>query len=607
MARSVSYGTTWWGKNWLASLTNIDYANRIPRGRTYANTGKVFDVNILPEKGWIEACVTGMYHPFYKVRLKFEQISPEAKAAFLKDMVKDLGIVSKLTNRELDPALLDLALKHQIKLFPSSWRDLGMTCNCPDMAVPCKHIAAVIYIVSKVIDSNPFYIFSLKGIDLIKEVEALGFKLDGVTQAEASSFSDLMRSSKVSIEQMCALAQDFEMPLELVTIERTVPLDWEPDFTPNSCYDIANIVDVYTAADSYRQSQGLLPSSSASAGTYAGDADQTAKTAEAAEPTAKASKATKDSGKATKATKATKSAKAEQGAAAVSESAADFTAESQTEQLAAQANGDNQLPAGAVLADASEELDEALDSAAAIAESTDGATAQDATAKAKPTGLSKLCEAIHSIEVADFELKNRKKKPGRKSKAFLEEQAQQAAWQEKFGSVNVGQALAAIAQHRGITVFGEDEEFKVVQIPQPSEGALSGAAKASAEPATQAVAVPTSPAAAAAPAVAPTPVTKEAPAAAAAPVAPAPAAPAPKAPVDAPVAASAGTPAGTPVGTPVVTTAATPKAATPAPAADPNIVVPSGSTKVTDLLAAADSGSISVATSNKRIVIRRRS
>ncbi len=62
----------------------------------------------------------------------------------------------KLASRQLDPKVLNICEKLGIHLFPTSWHDLEMECSCPDYAVPCKHIAAVMYVLSKEIDSNPF-------------------------------------------------------------------------------------------------------------------------------------------------------------------------------------------------------------------------------------------------------------------------------------------------------------------------------------------------------------------------------------------------------------------------------------------------------------------
>lgn len=76
MART-EYGTTWWGEQWLNALTHIDYANRIPRGKTYANTGKVKSFRLDFEQHAVKARVIGHYDPFYTVTLKLPEISRE--------------------------------------------------------------------------------------------------------------------------------------------------------------------------------------------------------------------------------------------------------------------------------------------------------------------------------------------------------------------------------------------------------------------------------------------------------------------------------------------------------------------------------------------------
>lgn len=244
MAKSKTYGTTWWGNQWLKALSDIDYSNRIPRGRSYASSGYVFDLQLYESKGLISAKVEGKSYPFYKVTLKFTQVSKEAKEAFMSDLVKDMAIVSKLTNRQLDPRLMELALKHHIKLFPSSWMDLGMNCNCPDFAVPCKHIAAVIYIVSEIIDSNPFVLFTLRGIDLLKEIESRGFNLDEAMQVETVSVAKLHQDATTSIQQLFAQSLLYKIPLEPVVIQRLVDLKQKSDFAPDSYLNPEHIMDV---------------------------------------------------------------------------------------------------------------------------------------------------------------------------------------------------------------------------------------------------------------------------------------------------------------------------------------------------------------------------
>lgn len=91
------------------------------------------------------------------------------------------AIVAELLNRKLSPAVNDIAKENRLKVFPTSWRDLYMECSCPDWAVPCKHIAAVIYMVGQEIDNNPFLVFKLHGVDIIKELAKRGIAIDART------------------------------------------------------------------------------------------------------------------------------------------------------------------------------------------------------------------------------------------------------------------------------------------------------------------------------------------------------------------------------------------------------------------------------------------
>lgn len=91
----------------------------------------------------------------YKVQLKLPEFSGVALNDFIDKLAEKPLLISKLFNRELDPTLLTFAEKNGLKIFPKQWSDIEMNCNCPDWAVPCKHLAAVIYKISAEIDNNP--------------------------------------------------------------------------------------------------------------------------------------------------------------------------------------------------------------------------------------------------------------------------------------------------------------------------------------------------------------------------------------------------------------------------------------------------------------------
>lgn len=188
----TGYGTTWWGRRWLDALTGIDHENRIPRGRAYAEEGKVRSFRIDAEKGEVKARVAGHFDPFYAVKLRIPPIDPRDVERLVDRIADSPLIVARLADRELSPDISELADELGISLFPRSWSDLGMNCSCPDWAVPCKHIAAVIYKMSEEIDANPFLLFTLRGVDLIAEIEARGVSMSKAVEHEMPEWSELI-------------------------------------------------------------------------------------------------------------------------------------------------------------------------------------------------------------------------------------------------------------------------------------------------------------------------------------------------------------------------------------------------------------------------------
>ena len=170
-----NFGKTWWGEAWLCSLAHIDYANRIPRGARYARNGSVLSISVA--EGYIKAKVQGSRRTPYNVTIKVEQFSQKEIDLLIDGILNRPIIVSELLNGKLSPAVLDIAEKQRLRVFPSTWRDLGMDCSCPDWAVPCKHIAAVIYKMGQEIDNNPFLVFELHGVNILYELKKRGVNI----------------------------------------------------------------------------------------------------------------------------------------------------------------------------------------------------------------------------------------------------------------------------------------------------------------------------------------------------------------------------------------------------------------------------------------------
>jgi len=140
------FGRTWWGRQWLAALDDIDESNRLPRGRRYAGNGSVRSIEIGEEA--VHARVQGSRPAPYRVEVALAPFSGRQQRTVLEAVESSPVLLSRLLNRQLPPHVLELLEEQKIRLFPRRWRDIRASCSCPDVAMPCKHIAAVIYLIA---------------------------------------------------------------------------------------------------------------------------------------------------------------------------------------------------------------------------------------------------------------------------------------------------------------------------------------------------------------------------------------------------------------------------------------------------------------------------
>lgn len=144
-------------------MERIDYnTNRLPRGRRYANNGSVLNIQI--EEGAILASVQGSRPKPYRVRIKLNEFKANETTRIHRLVADNIAIATELSLGKLPESMLDLLESQGIHLFPRNWNEISAGCSCPDWANPCKHLAAVYYIIGNEIDKNPFILFNLKGI-----------------------------------------------------------------------------------------------------------------------------------------------------------------------------------------------------------------------------------------------------------------------------------------------------------------------------------------------------------------------------------------------------------------------------------------------------------
>jgi uncharacterized Zn finger protein len=160
-AQSKKFGQTWWAGKWLAALERLVDPARLSRGRSYARSGQVLNLDIEP--GRIASRVQGSAPRPYKVKIEIKPLSEKEWNRVADAMAQQAIFAAKLLAGEMPPNIEEAFAAARVNLFPASSGDLKTDCSCPDYSNPCKHIAAVYYLLGEQFDGDPFLLFRLRG------------------------------------------------------------------------------------------------------------------------------------------------------------------------------------------------------------------------------------------------------------------------------------------------------------------------------------------------------------------------------------------------------------------------------------------------------------
>lgn len=152
---------SFWGKGWCDHLESFsDYANRLPRGRTYVRNGSVCHLGIQP--GHVEAYVSGS--ELYQVHIRINELPAATWRAIKSQCSGHIGSMLELLQGKLSDQVMAIVTHRQQGLFPQPG-EMQLKCSCPDWAVMCKHVAAVLYGIGSRLDHQPELLFLLRGVD----------------------------------------------------------------------------------------------------------------------------------------------------------------------------------------------------------------------------------------------------------------------------------------------------------------------------------------------------------------------------------------------------------------------------------------------------------
>ncbi len=178
-------GSTWWSKRWIEVLESLSMGTRLTRGRSYARQGQVISIDIEP--GVVKAKVQGSRPKPYNIKIQLRPLSDQDWEEATEAMAAQAIFAAKLLAGEMPTNIEEAFHAVKLSLFPTAAKDLVTDCSCPDWANPCKHIAAVYYLLAERFDEDPFLIFKLRGRTKDEIIQALREKRTETLPVESAA------------------------------------------------------------------------------------------------------------------------------------------------------------------------------------------------------------------------------------------------------------------------------------------------------------------------------------------------------------------------------------------------------------------------------------
>ncbi|MBN9738927.1 MULTISPECIES: SWIM zinc finger family protein [unclassified Pseudonocardia] len=176
---------TWWSARFIAVLEQLGVGGRLSRGKTYARSGQIVSVDV--DAGAVVALVQGTRPQPYRVRIGLRVWDKPEWRRVEEALAGDAWYAAALLAGTVPPEIEELLDGLGLSLFPAAGTDLSQDCSCPDATVPCKHLAAVFYVLAERCDTDPFTLLTLRGRDRTALLERLREERDRAAGAAAPS------------------------------------------------------------------------------------------------------------------------------------------------------------------------------------------------------------------------------------------------------------------------------------------------------------------------------------------------------------------------------------------------------------------------------------
>ncbi len=178
-----AFGETWWGRRWTEALDALGVGGRLDRGKAYARRGQVAELEI--SAGEVRARVQGSRAKPYRVSIEMRVYNDVQRSQIAKALSNRPLLAAQLAAGRMPEAIDQSLAQLGLPIFPGPADHLKAECSCPDWSNPCKHIAAVHYLLAEALDRNPFLLFELRGLKRIDLFGSKGAEVEVVPAPEA--------------------------------------------------------------------------------------------------------------------------------------------------------------------------------------------------------------------------------------------------------------------------------------------------------------------------------------------------------------------------------------------------------------------------------------
>ena len=191
-----AFAKSWWATRWITALERLVDSGRLGRGRRYARAGQVISLD--EQQGNVLAKVQGSRRKPYQVTIEVDPLSDKQWEQVLDILADQAIFTAQLLAGEMPDEIEEVFAAAGVSLFPKSRSQLRTDCSCPDWANPCKHVAAVHYILGEQFDEDPFMLFRMRGRSQEQVMEELRARRAG---EEESDFEDEAEEPVIPLDE----------------------------------------------------------------------------------------------------------------------------------------------------------------------------------------------------------------------------------------------------------------------------------------------------------------------------------------------------------------------------------------------------------------------